>query len=66
MSRTVKRRPFRGLFGGLVLGFGVALLLIVYGILALNMWYLLGVVVAGALVGLLLAYVAPARTRRTG
>jgi hypothetical protein len=39
------------------------LLLFVYGLVALNVWYLLAFMLAGAILGLGLAYLVPARGR---
>lgn len=64
VAGKAKRRPFRGCFGAGFLGLGVTLLLFVYGVVALNIWYLFGIVIVTSLLGLLLAYVVPARTRR--
>ena len=63
MSKSTKRHPLRGLFGGLFLGLGAALLLLAFGVLALKLWYLVGLVAIGAIIGLVLAFVAPARTK---
>lgn len=56
-----KRRPGRGLFGGLLLGLGMGLMLMISGILPLNVIYLAGFAVIGLCVGLVLAFVSPAR-----
>ncbi|MEI6624150.1 MAG: DUF2510 domain-containing protein, partial [Actinomycetes bacterium] len=63
MSATVKRRPLRGCFGGALFLLGVVLLLFVYGVVALNVWYLLAFTLAGAILGLGLAYLVPVRGR---
>jgi hypothetical protein len=60
---SVKRHPFRAFFGGLLLGLGVALLLVVYAKVALGrpvFWVLIG---ALAVVSTLLALFAPPRRR---
>lgn len=59
-----KRRPFRGLFGGLLLGLGLGLMLMISGILPLSVVYLAGFTVIGLCVGLVLAFVSPARRPR--
>ncbi|MEI8084130.1 MAG: DUF2510 domain-containing protein [Actinomycetes bacterium] len=64
MSAIVRRRPFRGCFGGALLLLGVVLLLFVYGVIALSVWYLLAAIIAGAVLGLVLAYLAPVRGRQ--
>lgn len=61
MAKTVKRRPFLGFFGGGFLGLGLILVLVVYGIIALNVFYILLVPFVCALLGLGLAYIAPVR-----
>jgi hypothetical protein len=59
-----ERHPFRGFFGGLLLGLGVALLLIFAGFAPmgeLTPWIIL---VLGVVVGLLVAFAGPTRGRR--
>ncbi len=57
MIKRNKRHPFRGLFFGLLLGLGLGLMAIIYG------WYFIGpmtpwiLVVAGVVIGLVMAFV---------
>ena len=57
----VKRHPIRGLFAGLLFGFGVACLLFVLGVLPVSVVTLAVCVVVGVAVGIGLAFVAPVR-----
>jgi multisubunit Na+/H+ antiporter MnhB subunit len=60
---TVHRHPVLGFFAGLLLGLGVVLLLFVFGVLPVTfVWFGVALIV-GALVGVLVAYLAPARHR---
>jgi multisubunit Na+/H+ antiporter MnhB subunit len=58
------RRPVLGFFAGMFLGVGVALMLFVFGVVPMTiMW--LGIVALGfAVLGVVVAYVAPARGAR--
>jgi len=59
---TARRHPVRGLFAGLFLGIGAALLLFVFGVLPFTL-AMLGIVTAvGVVVGVVLAYLAPERS----
>jgi len=58
---TVRRHPLRGLFGGFLLGLGLALVLVFAGIPILGTWTVIGVVAAFTVLGILLAYALPAR-----
>lgn len=62
-ERKVDRHPVRGVVAGLVLGLGAALLLFVFGVVPMTLLWLALVVVAGAALGLVLAYVVPPRHR---
>lgn len=53
------RHPVRGLLGGLILGLGVALLLVFLGIAVLGTWTVIGFVVGFGLIGLVFALVVP-------
>lgn len=53
------RHPVRGLLGGLILGLGVALLLVFLGIAVLGTWTVIGFVVGFGLIGLVFALVMP-------
>jgi hypothetical protein len=57
----VVRRPVRGALAGLLLGLGVALVLVSFSVIALGTLAPLVVIVVGLVVGLLLATVVPAR-----
>lgn len=65
MNGKTRRHPVLGFFAGLVFGLGLAMILTVLGIIpASAMW--LGVVTGlCAVLGLVAAYLAPARTART-
>lgn len=58
------RHPLRGLFGGLLLGIGLALVLVQLAIAPLGTWTVIVVVVACTLLGLAAAWVLPARRLR--
>jgi hypothetical protein len=58
---TAKRHPVRGFVAGLFLGLGVALLLFVLGVLPMTIAWLGIVTLAGIVLGVVLAYVAPVR-----
>lgn len=65
LAPTVKKRPVKGALSGLVLGFGVALLLLLHGVIASKSVTPLAVVLAlGVVVGVVLALAGPNRTRR--
>lgn len=63
MTTRVRRRPVLGFFAGLVLGLGLALLLFVLGVVPATAAWLGTVVGACVVLGLIAAYVAPARGR---
>lgn len=65
MNGKTRRHPVLGFFAGLVFGLGLALILTVLGVIPMSaMW--LGVVAGScAVLGLVAAYVAPARTAKT-
>jgi hypothetical protein len=63
MSTTTRRHPFLGLFAGLLLGLGIAVMLVIYGVVPISILVLVGLLVGGAALGLVLAYLAPARRR---
>lgn len=60
----VRRHPLRGLFGGLLLGLGLALILVLTGSAVLGENTVIVGLVAFGIIGLLFAYAAPARTPR--
>jgi len=59
----VRRHPVPALFAGLFMGIGVALLLIVFGIVPLSVMWLAGLAVACAVLGVVGAYAVPVRGR---
>ena len=59
----VRRHPVLGFFAGLFLGIGVALLLIVFGIVPLSVTWLAGLAVGFSVLGVVGAYAVPARGR---
>lgn len=63
MSVRVRRHPVLGFFAGLVFGLGLALVLFVFGVVPTSATWL-GIVVGTCVVlGVVAAYVAPARGR---
>lgn len=61
---TVTRHPVMGFFAGLFLGLGICLMLFTMGVMPVSIMWLAGLTVAGAVLGVVLAYVAPARGRK--
>ena len=55
------RRPVLGFFAGLVFGIGVALMLFVFGVVAMTVLWLAIVALGFAILGIVVAYVAPPR-----
>ncbi len=61
MAAKVRRHPVLGFFAGLLLGIGIALLLFVFGVTPVTL-QMLGIIAgAGAVLGIVAAYVAPVR-----
>jgi hypothetical protein len=56
----IVRHPVRGLLGGLLLGIGLALVMVQLGFVPFAEWTVLVVIVAGVLLGLAFALVMPA------
>jgi len=56
-----RRHPVLGFFAGLFLGIGIALLLFVFGIIPMTVMWLVILTLGVAVLGVVLAYVAPAR-----
>jgi hypothetical protein len=56
---VTKRHPFRGLIGGLIFGFGLALILVFLSIAVIGTWTVIASIVAFGLIGLVLALVWP-------
>jgi hypothetical protein len=63
VSAGRKRHPFRGFFGGLFVGLGVALLLFLYGKIAFGTLTPYFIILGGVVLGVVWAFVAPARHR---
>lgn len=61
MEPTTKRRPIRGLLYGLMLGLGLALLVVGQGIAALGTWPPFLVLVGGIIAGTLWSLYGPAK-----
>lgn len=61
MNEKTRRRPVLGFFAGLLFGLGVALMLAVLGVIPMSLVWLGVAAGAGAVLGLVLAYLAPAR-----
>ena len=66
MRAVRKRHPIIGFFGGLFLGLGVALLLVLYGKIAFGTLTPYVIILAGMVLGVVWAFVAPARGRARG
>jgi len=60
---TARRHPALGFLAGFFLGLGVALLLIVFGVVPLTVMWLVGLTVAGIVLGVAWAYITPVRGR---
>lgn len=58
-----RRHPIRGFLAGLLLGLGVAMLLFVFGIVPMTIIWLAIAALGFAVLGVVLAFVAPARGR---
>ena len=56
-----RRHPVLGFFAGLFLGIGIALLLFVFGIIPMTVMWLVILTLGVAVLGVVLAYVAPTR-----
>ena len=61
MTTKVQRHPILGFFAGLFFGFGLALILFVFGIVPVTIMWLGGLTLGCALLGIVLAYIAPVR-----
>lgn len=57
----IVRHPIRGLLGGLLLGIGLALVMVQLAFVPLGEWTVIVVVVAFTVLGLLFALLVPAR-----
>lgn len=65
MNTKTRRRPVLGFFAGLILGLGVALMLAVLGVIPMSILWIGIVVGLGAVLGIVAAYLAPARAAKT-
>ena len=65
MSESRKRHPIRGFVGGLFVGLGIALLLVLYGKIAFGTLTPYVIILAGVALGVVWAFVAPVRRRRS-
>jgi hypothetical protein len=61
---TVKRHPVLGFFAGLFLGLGICLMLFAMGVVPVTVMWLGVLTLGGAVLGVALAYLVPARGRR--
>ena len=62
---TIKRHPVKSLFGGLFLGMALSILAMVYGGVVVGSPTALGIVVLGVVLGLVAAFVLPARPAKS-
>jgi len=65
MSAPVKRHPVRAIFGGILFGLGLALLLINFKVIALGTNAPYVVFVIGVVVGVVIGFFAPPRPSRS-
>ncbi len=56
-----RRHPVTGFFAGLLLGIGIALVLFVFGVVPMTLMWLGILAGGGAVLGIVVAYVLPAR-----
>jgi predicted lipid-binding transport protein (Tim44 family) len=59
----IRRHPLRGLLGGLLIGLGLAILLVIYGAAPLGSWTVIALILLFAVIGTAAAWVLPARSR---
>lgn len=64
MNGKTRRHPVLGFFAGLVFGLGLAMILTVLGIIPMSAMWFGAVTGLCAVLGLVAAYLAPARTAR--
>ena len=65
MSGEVRRRPVLGFFAGLFFGLGLALVLIVLGVVPTTWVWLAMPPIVGMVLGVVLAYTTPVRGARS-
>jgi hypothetical protein len=61
----IRRHPLRGLFGGLLLGLGLSLILVMLAVPVFGQWTVIVFTLGLAVIGVILAYVLPARRSGT-
>jgi formate/nitrite transporter FocA (FNT family) len=59
------RHPVRGFFAGLMLGIGLAIMLVIYGVVPITAMWFTAFVVGGIVIGVGVACVTPARHKVT-
>ncbi len=59
----IRRHPIRGFFGGLLIGLGLSVLLVIYGVAPLGQATVLVVLLLFAALGVAAAWLLPARRR---
>lgn len=59
----IRRHPIRGLLGGVLIGLGLAILLVIYGAAPLGRWTVIALILLFAVIGTAAAWVLPARSR---
>lgn len=65
MNGKTRRRPVLGFFAGLIFALGLALMLAVLGIIPMSVVWIGAVAGLGAVLGIIAAYLAPARAPKT-
>ena len=65
MNGKTRRRPVLGFFAGLIFGLGVGLMLAVLGVIPMSLMWLGVIVGLCAVLGIVAAYLAPARAPKT-
>ena len=59
----IRRHPIRGLLGGVLIGIGLAILLVIYGAAPLGSWTVIALILLFAVIGVAAAWLLPARSR---
>ena len=65
MNEKTRRRPVLGFFAGVIFGLGVALMLVVLGVIPMSVVWLGALAALCAVLGIAAAYLAPARAAKT-